>query len=360
MSGFLLSLSLSRRVAQVARKRIRYKPGSRLTSSPKPLLQSSVGTSEAGDKKSRKAAKRLDKKKDKKLKQLRRLEQKERGKRSCPLTSCHHQADLTSSSGATTNTTTTTEGSRCLTLGTGSAAAVTGGAVQVPSYSSMCRTEGLLAVGRHEIDNDDCMVEEEEEEEEGEEEEERSRREADGISSSGGDAGAAGAATGAGLVVEETEASSETATGINLSARSEATESASLVNLTALASGAQVKQVISSRETMEAKRERKAAKTLVIITGVFVVCWLPFFVTALVLPICGDSCPLPDLVFSVFLWLGWVNSMINPIIYTIFSTDFRIAFKKILIGRRFRSPRNGSGTGTLCKRSPNRPSPAHL
>ena len=133
----------------------------------------------------------------------------------------------------------------------------------------------------------------------------------------------------------EEAASSETTAG---AAGNEATECTSLVAVTAVtsASGAQVNQVISNRESMEAKRERKAAKTLVIITGAFVVCWLPFFVTALVLPICGDSCPLPDFVLSVFLWLGYVNSMINPIIYTIFSMDFRAAFKKILFGRRHR------------------------
>lgn len=123
------------------------------------------------------------------------------------------------------------------------------------------------------------------------------------------------------------------------------TESTSLINLTVptsststtamSAGGSKVTQMISNRESMESKRERKAAKTLVIITGAFVVCWLPFFVTALILPICGESCPLPDFVFSIFLWLGYINSMINPIIYTIFSLDFRTAFKKILFGKRF-------------------------
>ncbi|GIY14669.1 5-hydroxytryptamine receptor [Caerostris extrusa] len=78
-----------------------------------------------------------------------------------------------------------------------------------------------------------------------------------------------------------------------------------------------------------AKRKKKAAKTLAIITGVFVVCWLPFFIMALLLPLCNECEPnFP--IFSIFLWLGYANSTLNPIIYTIFSPDFRSAFKKLL------------------------------
>uniref|UniRef100_A0A182MIW6 G-protein coupled receptors family 1 profile domain-containing protein n=1 Tax=Anopheles culicifacies TaxID=139723 RepID=A0A182MIW6_9DIPT len=90
-------------------------------------------------------------------------------------------------------------------------------------------------------------------------------------------------------------------------------------------------QVSKRKETLEAKRERKAAKTLAIITGAFVVCWLPFFLTALLLPLC-ESCSINDTVASLFLWLGYFNSTLNPVIYTIFSPEFRQAFKRILFG----------------------------
>lgn len=92
------------------------------------------------------------------------------------------------------------------------------------------------------------------------------------------------------------------------------------------------------KESLEAKRERKAAKTLAIITGAFVMCWLPFFILALLLPLCGDSCNISGYIMSFALWLGYFNSTLNPVIYTIFSPEFRQAFKRILCGGH-RGPR---------------------
>lgn len=92
------------------------------------------------------------------------------------------------------------------------------------------------------------------------------------------------------------------------------------------------------KDSADSKRERKAAKTLAIITGAFVVCWLPFFTTAVLLPIYKDL--FKKYIISVFLWLGYFNSTLNPIIYTIFSPEFRHAFKKILFGRNYAKRRN--------------------
>lgn len=92
------------------------------------------------------------------------------------------------------------------------------------------------------------------------------------------------------------------------------------------------------KDSADSKRERKAAKTLAIITGAFVMCWLPFFVMAVLLPIYKDL--FKGYLISLFLWLGYFNSTLNPIIYTIFSPEFRHAFKKILFGKNYARRRN--------------------
>lgn len=90
-----------------------------------------------------------------------------------------------------------------------------------------------------------------------------------------------------------------------------------------------VYQFIEEKQRISLTRERRAARTLGIIMGVFVVCWLPFFVIYVVIPFCA-SCCLSNKFINFITWLGYVNSALNPLIYTIFNMDFRRAFKKLL------------------------------
>lgn len=89
------------------------------------------------------------------------------------------------------------------------------------------------------------------------------------------------------------------------------------------------------------EKERKAAKTLAIITGVFIVCWSPFFALTLLVAVRAVPPDFSPLITSLFLWLGYLNSSLNPIIYTIFSPDFRNSFKKMLPCRRRRVQNSG-------------------
>ena len=82
------------------------------------------------------------------------------------------------------------------------------------------------------------------------------------------------------------------------------------------------------------KREHKAAKTLGVIMGAFLVCWLPFFTWYLTATLCADACPeLPEWGVTVLFWVGYTNSALNPIIYPCFNRDFREAFRRLLGGR---------------------------
>ncbi|XP_077992193.1 5-hydroxytryptamine receptor 1F-like [Glandiceps talaboti] len=77
--------------------------------------------------------------------------------------------------------------------------------------------------------------------------------------------------------------------------------------------------------------ERKAAKTLGIIMGAFIFCWLPFFIVAFLRPFC--NCTISKVLSSCLLWLGYVNSLFNPIIYAMFNRDFRQPFLYLLTCR---------------------------
>nr|CAD7193990.1 unnamed protein product [Timema douglasi] len=85
--------------------------------------------------------------------------------------------------------------------------------------------------------------------------------------------------------------------------------------------------------------EQKASKVLGLVFFTFVLCWSPFFVLNILFAAC-PSCHVPDHVVDTCLWLGYVSSTINPVIYTVFNRTFRAAFIRLLKCRchRFSRP----------------------
>ena len=89
-----------------------------------------------------------------------------------------------------------------------------------------------------------------------------------------------------------------------------------------------IKQIISKRT---ASNEKKASKVLGIIFAVFCVLWTPFFIVNVLSVACQDCmAALTAQMMASIVWLGYLSSLANPIIYTMFNTSFRRAFYKIL------------------------------
>uniref|UniRef100_A0A914VM25 G-protein coupled receptors family 1 profile domain-containing protein n=1 Tax=Plectus sambesii TaxID=2011161 RepID=A0A914VM25_9BILA len=82
--------------------------------------------------------------------------------------------------------------------------------------------------------------------------------------------------------------------------------------------------------SQELANEHKATRVLAVVFICFFICWTPFFGMNFTFGFCGVDCAVPAAIASTFLWLGYMSSTINPVIYTIFNRRFRETFLRIL------------------------------
>lgn len=87
--------------------------------------------------------------------------------------------------------------------------------------------------------------------------------------------------------------------------------------------------------------ETKIAATIAVITGLFVIAWLPFFVLNLIAEFCFPCLPsYPGILRLVRFvkWMHYSNSMVNPLVYAYRNGEMRKTFKRLLLscfcGRR--------------------------
>lgn len=113
-------------------------------------------------------------------------------------------------------------------------------------------------------------------------------------------------------------------------------------------------------------RELKATKTISVVIGVFIVCWLPAFILIVMSSWCSvcfesfqKSPTLAQVVTIPFISvLPVMNSSLNPLIYTVFNKEFRAAFSRMLCRRREASRNNALDEVSVTEANYFRTSPA--
>lgn len=79
------------------------------------------------------------------------------------------------------------------------------------------------------------------------------------------------------------------------------------------------------------KNERRASQVLGVVFFLFLVMWCPFFVTNVLIAMCQNGCSKRLLrLLDIFVWVGYVSSGVNPLIYTLFNKNYRHAFSRYL------------------------------
>lgn len=81
-------------------------------------------------------------------------------------------------------------------------------------------------------------------------------------------------------------------------------------------------------QSLRIHKEHKAAKQLGFIIAAFMLCWIPYFIVFMVMAFCRE-CVHHDLhMFTI--WLGYINSTLNPFIYPLCNGNFKRVFRNIL------------------------------
>ncbi|XP_026766820.3 5-hydroxytryptamine receptor 2A [Pangasianodon hypophthalmus] len=85
------------------------------------------------------------------------------------------------------------------------------------------------------------------------------------------------------------------------------------------------------RRSLTLSNEQKASKVLGVVFILFVVMWCPFFVTNILVAVCDSTICHDDIIsglHNVFVWVGYLSSAVNPLVYTLFNKTYRSAFAR--------------------------------
>jgi hypothetical protein len=85
----------------------------------------------------------------------------------------------------------------------------------------------------------------------------------------------------------------------------------------------------SRAKSSAVRNEQKAVKVLGVVFVIFVIAWFPFCIMNLLHGVC-PRCSVNPNILNGLVWLGYVSSTINPLVYTIFNRNFRLKFIALL------------------------------
>ena len=77
-------------------------------------------------------------------------------------------------------------------------------------------------------------------------------------------------------------------------------------------------------------KELKAAKMVAMVVGFFIVCVVPIVLVDIAEIACGYPCT-PNSLVTTAIYLSYLNPAVNILAYATISSDYRKAYKKILL-----------------------------
>uniref|UniRef100_A0A1I8JHW7 G_PROTEIN_RECEP_F1_2 domain-containing protein n=1 Tax=Macrostomum lignano TaxID=282301 RepID=A0A1I8JHW7_9PLAT len=92
----------------------------------------------------------------------------------------------------------------------------------------------------------------------------------------------------------------------------------------------------SSNAQSESADERRAARSLALVVLLFAACWVPLNVLNCLSLLCGSRCSFPYELLVFAILLSHANSAVNPFVYAFTNTQFRKAYRRLLLCHRCR------------------------
>ena len=86
----------------------------------------------------------------------------------------------------------------------------------------------------------------------------------------------------------------------------------------------------STQASLLLQRNIRAAKRIALIVSVFLLCWMPFSILSIIGNLCNEClAKIPSEVFYVTLMTGYLNTALNPILYSFNNRNFMDSYKRL-------------------------------